>query len=73
MVSEKIPGLLKELSKILYGVDSAKNYASAAALFYKELIQAGMDNKQAFDLTKQYMSTLSLGNMMKNINHHEHH
>ena len=33
VVSEKIPGLLKELSGVLYGPDSAKNYAQAAAIF----------------------------------------
>jgi hypothetical protein len=69
VVSEKIPGLLKELSNILYGSDSAKNYAQAAAIFYKELRAAGMDNQQAFDLTQQYMSTLNLGQVMKGIGH----
>lgn len=69
VVSEKIPGLLKELSGVLYGPDSAKNYAQAAAIFYKELRAAGMDNQQAFDLTQQYMSTLNLGKVMKGISH----
>ena len=65
IVSEKIPGLLRELSGLLYGTESAKNYAQAAALFYKELRNAGMTEEQAFELTTQYMSTLNLGNMMK--------
>ena len=42
VVSEKIPGLLKELSGLLYSPESAKQYAEAAAIFYKELIKAGM-------------------------------
>ena len=69
IVSEKIPGLLKQLSGLLYGPDSAKNYASAAALFYKELKNAGMTDEQAFELTSQYMSTLNLGNMVKGFGH----
>ena len=69
VVSEKIPGLLKELSGLLYSPESAKNYAGAAATFYKELTAAGMDNEQAFDLTRQYMSTLNLGNMAKGFGH----
>jgi hypothetical protein len=69
VVSEKIPGLLKELSGVLYGPDSAKKYAQAAAIFYKELRAAGMDNQQAFELTQQYMSTLNLGKVMKGIGH----
>jgi hypothetical protein len=69
IVSEKIPGLLRQLSNLLYGPDSAKNYASSAATFYKELKDAGMTDEQAFELTSQYMSTLNLGRMMKGFGH----
>ncbi len=69
VVSEKIPGLLKELSSLLYGPESARNYAQAAATFYKELRDAGMDNRQSFELTQQYMSTLNLGHIMKGFSH----
>ena len=73
VVSEKIPGLLKQLSELLYGPKSAKQYAEAAAIFYKELKSAGMTDEQAFELTKQYMSTLNLGNLMGRMtkDHHE--
>lgn len=64
VISEKIPGLLKQLSEFLYGAQSAKQYAEAAAIFYKELKNAGMTEQQAFELTQQYMSTLNLGNLM---------
>ncbi len=70
IVAEKVPGLLKELSSVLYGSDSAKNYATAAATFYKELKSAGMTDEQAFDLTRQYMSTLNIGNMVKGFGKH---
>jgi len=73
VVAEKVPGLLKELSSLLYNAESAKQYAEAAATFYKELKKAGMSNEQAFELTRQYLSTLNLGKMMGNIGkHHEH-
>jgi hypothetical protein len=64
VVSEKIPGLLKELSNILYGPKNAKQYAEAAATFYKELKNSGMSEEQAFELTRQYLSTLNIGKMM---------
>ncbi|MFO7677951.1 MAG: hypothetical protein R6V50_06190 [Thermoplasmatota archaeon] len=64
VVSEKIPGLLKELSGVLYGPDSAKKYAQAAAIFYKELKTAGMTDAQAYELTQQYLSTLNIGKMI---------
>ena len=73
VVSEKIPGLLKELSSLLYSPTSAKQYAEAAAIFYKELKTAGMTEDQAYELTSQYLSTLNLGNMMGKFGkHHEH-
>ena len=65
VVSEKIPGLLKELSSLLYSPQSAKQYAEAAAIFYKELKNAGMSESEAYDLTSQYLSTLNIGRMMK--------
>jgi hypothetical protein len=71
VVSEKIPGLLKQLSELLYGPKSAKQYAEAAAIFYKELKNAGMTDEQAFELTRQYMSTLNLGNIMGKAMHHD--
>jgi len=73
VVSEKIPGLLKELSGLLYSPGNAKKYAAAAAIFYKELKNAGMTDEQAYELTSQYLSTLNLGKMMGKFGkHHEH-
>jgi hypothetical protein len=63
IVSEKLPGLLKELSGVLYSPDQAKRFGIAVSTFYKELKDAGMTDEQAFELTKQYMSTLNVGGM----------
>lgn len=73
VVAEKVPGLLKDLSSLLYSPESAKQYAEAAAIFYKELIKAGMTPEQAYQLTSQYLSTLNLSKMMGNIGEHHHH
>ena len=73
VVAEKVPGLLKELSGLLYSSESAKQYAEAAAIFYKELLKAGMTAEQAYELTSQYLSTLNLGKMMRNVVEHHHH
>lgn len=72
VISEKIPGLLKQLSELLYSPQSAKQYAEAAAIFYKELLTSGMTPEQAYELTSQYMSTLNLGKMMQNVGEHHH-
>ena len=70
VVSEKIPGLLKDLSDVLYSPRQAKQFGVAVATFYKELKDAGMTDEQAYDLTRQYMSTLNLGQMVKGFGHH---
>lgn len=72
VVSEKIPGLLKELSGVLYGTAQAKQFGIAVATFYKELKDAGMTDEQAYELTCQYMSTLNLGSMIKGFGRHKH-
>lgn len=69
VVAQKIPGLLRQLSDLLYGPTSAKQYATAAAIFYKELKSAGMTDQEAFELTRQYMSTLNLGNLIRRMPH----
>lgn len=71
VVSEKIPGLLKELSSVLYGTSQAKQFGIAVATFYKELKDSGMTDDQAFELTSQYMSTLNLGQMIRGFGHHK--
>ncbi len=65
VVSEKVPDLLKQLTEILYSPDQAKSFGASVSTFYKELKDAGMDDKQAFELTKQYMSSLNIGGMFR--------
>lgn len=73
VVSDRVPELLKQLSDVLYGVDQAKKFGKAAAVFYKELKGTGMSNEEIFELTRQYMSTLSIGNVFdKFAEGHEH-
>jgi len=61
VVSKKVPALLNELADVLYGTEQSKKYGKAIAQFYKELKDAGMSDKEAFELTKQYMSIFGLG------------
>ncbi len=70
VVSEKVPELLKELSGVLYSPDQAKKFGLAGATFYKELKAAGMTDDQAYALTQQYMSTMSLGSTMRDFAAH---
>ncbi len=64
VIEEKVPGLLDKLTKVLYGTEEAERYGKAVAIFYKSLVEAGMSNEQAFQLTKDYMSNLAIGKMI---------
>jgi hypothetical protein len=70
VVSKEVPGLLKELAGVLYSPEQAKKFGLAGATFYKELKAAGMTDKQAFELTNQYMSTMNIGSAMSGLAHH---
>ncbi|NLL41846.1 MAG: hypothetical protein GX251_00735 [Firmicutes bacterium] len=59
MMSEKLPGMIRELSDILYSPEGAANMSKAVATFYNNLVEAGMDKADAMSLTREYMSTLN--------------
>lgn len=69
-LSETVPGLLESLAKILYGPKESEDYGKAVANFYKALKDSGMSNEQAYQLTRDYMSNMSLGNIMKGVTSH---
>ena len=73
VVSDRVPELLKKLSDVLYGTDQAKKFGRAAAVFYNELKDTGMSKAEIFELTREYMGTLNLGNLMSNVaSRHKH-
>ncbi len=59
MMSNKLPGLIKEIYHILYSEEGAATMSTAVATFYKNLIEVGMDKNDAMYLTQEYMSTLN--------------
>ncbi len=73
VVSEKVPHLLKEISDVFYAPKQAKNYAVSIATFYNELKKAGMPEAKAYELTREYMSNLSLKGLGKGFGHHHCH
>jgi hypothetical protein len=67
VLSETVPGLLENLARVLYGSKESEEYGKAVANFYKALKDSGMSNEQAYQLTRDYMSNMSLGNIMKGV------
>ncbi|MBI0582888.1 MAG: hypothetical protein ISF22_01530 [Methanomassiliicoccus sp.] len=67
VLSETVPGLLESLAKVMYGEKESAEYGKAVANFYKALTDAGMTTEQAFQLTREYMGNMSLGNIFRGV------
>ena len=66
VVSTEIPKLLEAVTNIIYNVENAENFGKSIATFFKQLRDAGMDEKQAYKLTQLYMSNMSIGGIITN-------
>ena len=67
VVGTEIPKLLESISNSLIGSESGEKYGATIAEFYKKLKDAGMDDKQAFEMAKEFMSNVSLGGIIKDM------
>jgi len=67
VISTEIPKLLESISKQVYSTDNAQKMGVTVAQFYKQLVDAGMGPKEAFELTKEFMKNFSLGGMISQV------
>jgi hypothetical protein len=67
VLGDEVPGLLERLTKIMYGVKQGEDFGKAVGNFYKALLDSGMSKEQAFSLTQDYMSNMSLGKTLGGI------
>lgn len=67
VVSSEVPKLLKALSESLFGPEQTASYAKAVADFYKSLREAGMEEEQAFELTKEFMDRTNLADLVQDV------
>ncbi len=63
-ISTEIPKLLESIGKVFSNPDNANMVGKAVAQFYKELVAAGMTPEQAYEMTKNYMDSFSLGGLI---------
>ncbi len=64
VVSTEIPKLVEAITKTLYNQENAESMAKSVAQFYKSMRDAGMDEDQAYALTSQFMSNVSVGGLI---------
>jgi hypothetical protein len=65
-VSTRIPTLIKGVMESFYSPEAAAQMGRAVAEFRRTLIEGGIPEKEAMEMTKGYMSTLTnLSNVMR--------
>ena len=64
VVSTEIPKLVEAITKTMYNQENAENMAKSVAQFYKSMKDAGMEEEQAYALTRQFMSSFSVGGLI---------
>ncbi len=67
VVSTEIPKLLDSISKTLYNPQNAESLGKSVAQFYKQMRDAGMDEKQAYEMTQKFMANFSMGSMISDM------
>ncbi len=64
VVTKKIPEIFTTLRDVIYSKEAARGLGQSAASFFKELKEGGMNEEQAFELTRDYLAALkNIGNM----------
>ena len=66
-VSEHVPKLLNEITEALFNAEKTEAFAESVAKFYKSMIDAGMDEDTAFELTRKFMDSSSPGGMISKV------
>ena len=66
-VSEHVPKLLNEITEALFNAEKTEAFAESVAKFYKSMIDAGMDEDKAFELTQKFMDSSSPGGMISKV------
>lgn len=66
-VSEHVPKLLNEITEALFSAEKSEAFGEAVAKFYKSMIEAGMDEDKAFELTQKFMDSSSPGGMISKV------
>ncbi|MFW6140965.1 MAG: hypothetical protein ACOC53_00220 [Candidatus Saliniplasma sp.] len=54
-LNETVPSLISGIVEAVYNAENSKELAKNTANFYKELVDAGMEKDQAYQLTRDFM------------------
>jgi hypothetical protein len=65
-LSTKIPSMIKGIIDSLFSPEAASNMGKAVAEFRRTLIEGGIPEEEAMEMTRQYLSTLTRWTEMMN-------
>ncbi|MBA3046574.1 MAG: hypothetical protein KKH41_08680 [Candidatus Thermoplasmatota archaeon] len=66
-VSATVPKLLNEITEALFSAEKSEAFGMAVAKFYKSMVDAGMNEERAFELTEKFMDSSSPGGMISKV------
>ncbi len=64
---EEFKEVMNTIKDTVYSSQSAEEFGKQVANFYRNLVEAGMDKEQAFQLTKEFMESRDIGGLIKKI------
>ena len=64
---DTVPAIIKGIVDALYSGNNAEELGKQVANFYKSMIDAGMDKKEAYELTKEFMESRDITGIVKKI------
>jgi hypothetical protein len=67
IMTQTVPDLLGGINKAFFDPQESLNRGNSIASFYSTLVQSGVPKDQAFELTRSYMSSTSLGGLISNL------
>jgi hypothetical protein len=59
MISDKIPNLIKGVMESFFSPEAASNMGKAVAEFRRTLIEGGIPEDEAMEMTREYLRTLT--------------
>jgi hypothetical protein len=67
ILKNTVPDMIKGIVDALYSGNNAEEFGKQVANFYKSMIDAGMDKKEAFELTKEFMESRDVVGVLKDV------
>ncbi len=66
-LNETVPSLLSGIVESIYNTENSEKLAKNTANFYKELVDAGMDEDKAYELTRDFMQSRDVTSVVKEV------